>query len=118
MFQGAHVSSDYVSNILGLIDEDTNSSILSANIIPPVILADGPTKVYIDNGRGLEPEISPLGLETLITSATGGEQFFQLENFPIIKANVVSQNVFATLFFYFLDSFTDYSKERHMVLLS
>jgi len=80
------------NGIIGLIDETTNSSIVSANIIPPVILADGPTKVFIDNGRGLEPSLFANGLETIITSATGGEKFFQLDNFPLVKANLISQN--------------------------
>lgn len=79
------------SGILGIIDTENNSSITSANIVTPVILADGPTKVYIDNGRGLEPQISPLGLETLINSASGGETFFQLEQFPMVKASILSQ---------------------------
>lgn len=82
-----------VSNfITGLVDPDTNQSVISANIVPPVILADGPTKVYIDNGRGLEPSLDTVGLEVLIQQATGGEQFFQLQNFPVAKANIVSQN--------------------------
>lgn len=79
-------------SIIGLIDENTNSSIVSANIIPPVNLADGPTKVYIDNGRGLEPSLDSVGLETLVVQATGGEQFFQLQNFPVSKSNLISQN--------------------------
>jgi len=79
--------------IKGLIDETTNSSIVSANVIPPVNLADGPTRVYIDNGRGLEPTFDGIGLEVLIDEATGGETFFQLQNFPLVKASVVSQNV-------------------------
>ncbi len=81
------------TSIVGLIDESTNSSIVSANIIPPVVLADGPSKVFIDNGRGLEPEFSPTGLETVLLNATGGESFVQLDNFPLVKANVVSQNI-------------------------
>lgn len=81
------------NGIVGLIDEDTNQSIVSASLISPVILADGPTKVYIDNGRGLEPSLEPVGLETLITNATGGDQFFQLENFPVAKSNLISQNI-------------------------
>lgn len=83
-----------VSNgIKGLIDDTTNSSITSVNVVPPVNLADGPTRVYIDNGRGLEPTFTGVGLEVLVTEATGGEQFFQLQNFPLVKASVVSQNV-------------------------
>jgi uncharacterized phage protein gp47/JayE len=81
------------NGILGLVDEATNSSIVSANVVPPVNLADGPTKVYIDNGRGLEPSFTGIGLETLMTQATGGEQFFQLQNFPLLKASLVSQNI-------------------------
>lgn len=79
--------------IVGLIDQDTNSSVVSANIIPPVNLADGPTKVYIDNGSGLEPSFASVGLEILTERATGGEQFFQLQNFPVVKASLTSQNV-------------------------
>ena len=81
------------SSILELVDEETNNSVVSANIVPPVNLADGPTKVYIDNGRGLEPSLDSVGLEMLLESATGGELFFQLQNFPLVKANVISQNV-------------------------
>lgn len=81
------------NGIVGLIDPDTNQSVVSANIVPPVILADGPTKVFIDNGRGLEPSLNSIGLESVIFQATGGEQFFQLKNFPVAKANVISQNV-------------------------
>lgn len=81
------------SGIKGLVDEATNSSIVSASIVPPVNLADGPTKVYIDNGRGLEPSLAPVGLEILIASATGGERFFQVQNFPVVKSNLVSQNI-------------------------
>jgi uncharacterized phage protein gp47/JayE len=79
------------TRIIGIVDPNSNSRIVSANIIPPVILADGPTKVYIDNGRGLEPELAPTGLETLISKATGGETFFQLQQFPLVKANLISQ---------------------------
>lgn len=83
-----------ISNgIVGIIDEDTNQSVVSASIVPPVILGDGPTKVFIDNGSGLEPTIASTGLETIVTQATGGESFFQLLNFPVSKANLVSQNV-------------------------
>lgn len=81
------------NGIVGLIDPDTNQSVISASIVPPVVLADGPTKVFIDNGRGLEPTLAPIGLETIISQATGGEAFFQLKNFPIAKANLLSQNV-------------------------
>ena len=80
------------TRITGLVDPNSNSRIVSANIIPPVILADGPTKVYIDNGRGLEPELAPVGLEVLISKANGGESFFQLKNFPVVKANLISQS--------------------------
>lgn len=81
------------NGIIGLIDSDTNQSVVSASIVAPVILADGPTKVFIDNGRGLEPSLASTGLETIISQATGGEQFFQLENFPVLKANLVTQNI-------------------------
>jgi uncharacterized phage protein gp47/JayE len=79
------------TRIIGLVDPNSNSRVVSANIIPPVVLADGPTKVYIDNGRGLEPELDGVGLETLVTEANGGESFVQLTEFPVVKASVISQ---------------------------
>lgn len=79
------------TRVIGLVDPNSNSRIVSANIIPPVILADGPTKVYIDNGRGLEPELATTGLEVLMAKATGGEKFFQLQQFPVVKSNLISQ---------------------------
>ena len=81
------------NSILGITDPSTNSSITSANVIPPVVLADGPTKVFIDNGRGIEPNIASFGLETLTSAATGGEKLFQLSSFPLAKANIISQKV-------------------------
>ncbi|NIT99518.1 MAG: hypothetical protein GWN01_00795, partial [Nitrosopumilaceae archaeon] len=82
-----------LNGILGLVDEETNQSIVSASLIPPVVLADGPTRVFIDNGRGLEPSLSSVGSENILIGATGGEKFFQLDNFPAAKANLVTQNV-------------------------
>lgn len=79
------------TRITGLVDPTSNSRVVSVSIVPPVILADGPTKVYIDNGRGLEPELLTVGLETILSKASGGEKFFQLKNFPIVKANLISQ---------------------------
>jgi len=81
------------TGIIGLVDEDTNSSIVSAKVVTPVTLADGPSQVFIDNGRGLEPDLTTVGLETVISSAKGGEQFLQLKEFPLVKASVISQNV-------------------------
>lgn len=80
------------TGIVGVIDTDTNQSVVSTKIVPPTTLADGPTKVYIDNGSGLQPSLAPVGLETVLTKATGGETFFQLENFPIAKASLIAQN--------------------------
>ena len=54
-------------------------SVVSANVIPPVILADGPTRVYIDNGRGLEPELEALSLEVplVISDTSALKNYFQ-----------------------------------------
>jgi len=78
--------------ITGLLDANSNTSVVSANIVPPVILADGPTKIYIDNGSGLEPSLAAVGLESLKDQASGGEKFFQVLNFPVTKASLVTQN--------------------------
>jgi len=77
--------------IVGLVDVDTAQRVISANIILP-ISSDIPVKVYIDNGIGFEPSFTARGYEPIIDSATGGEQRFQLDKIPVVKAQVETNN--------------------------
>jgi len=80
-----------LGEIVGLEDEDTNTRVVSANIIQTNALGL-PSIVYIDDGTGFEPTYNGTGFETVITEATGGEKMLQSDVFPIVKAFVVSTN--------------------------
>ena len=77
-----------ISNaIVGLVDPSTAKRVVSASIVLPVE-EQGDVKVYIDDGTGFEPTFNSQGFETILESATGGEQRLQVDLFPIVKAQV------------------------------
>lgn len=75
--------------IVGLVDPDTSKRVVSASVILPVEDV-GAVKVYIDDGGGFEPSFEEIGFETVLSSASGGEQRLQLDKFPIVKAQIES----------------------------
>lgn len=75
--------------IVGLVDPNTAKRVVSANIIEPTSNQD-PVKVYIDDGTGFEPSFSSEAFEDIIGDASGGEARLQLQNFPLVKAQVES----------------------------
>lgn len=75
--------------IVGLVDPETAKRVVSASIILPVDVA-GDVKVYIDDGTGFEPSFTSRGFETVLAQSTGGEQRLQVDNFPVVKAQVES----------------------------
>lgn len=74
------------ASVIGATPSDENSSIVSSSIVSS---ADGAT-LFIDDGNGYEAKTSGVGLESIIDSALGGEQFFQLatggRQSPVAKA--------------------------------
>lgn len=80
-----------LNSIIGLTDPVSAQSVVSAAVIQPTTETDN-VKVYIDNGIGLEPSFSEQGFETLLQTAIGGEQRFQLSFSPVVKAQLISQN--------------------------
>lgn len=73
--------------IVGLVDPVSAKRVVSASIVLPVDTV-GAVKVYIDDGTGFEPSFSSQGFETVRASSTGGEQRLQLDQFPVVKAQV------------------------------
>lgn len=66
--------------------DEPQETIVSSSIVS---FADGAI-LYIDNGKGYEAKTSGVGLEAIVDSALGGEQFFQLatggRQAPVAKA--------------------------------
>lgn len=78
------------SSIIGATPSDENATIVSSEIVNSSI---GST-VYIDDGNLYEAKSSGVGLEAIVDSALGGEQFFQLatggRQAPVAKAYLQS----------------------------
>lgn len=75
------------SAVIGATPSDEQATIVSDSL---VIDASGNATLYIDNGNVYEEKSSGVGLESIVDSALGGEQFFQLatggRQAPIAKA--------------------------------
>ena len=71
--------------IQGLTDKDTGRSITSAIIVNPSEAGDF-SKVYIDDGSGLEPTFNIQPYELLLQAASGQEKTFQVSQFPVTPA--------------------------------
>lgn len=78
-----------INGVVGIVDPDDNKRVVSANLID----ATNPTdiaKLVIDDGTGFEPSFEGRGFETVVEDATGGEEFIQLDLFPIVKATATT----------------------------
>jgi len=81
------VKTAILNAIIGLVDPDSAKRVISANVVLPVTL-DEHVLVFIDDGTGFEPSFLSRGFETVLESATGGEQRLQLDLDPLVKAQV------------------------------
>ncbi len=71
------------SGVLGIVALDENKTVLSANVVN----REGfPTTLYIDDGTGYEEQTAGVSIEGIVDNATGGEQYFEVNNRPIAKA--------------------------------
>lgn len=73
--------------IVGLVDPVSAKRVVSASVVLPVNTVDA-VKVYIDDGTGFEPSFDSQGFEVIRANSTGGEQRLQLDQFPVVKAQV------------------------------
>jgi len=79
------------SSVLNIKSNEDEKRVVSANLLETNDLEQHDF-LYIDDGTGLEPSFDTIGNENVLNEATGGEQFLQLDLFPLIKAEVESQN--------------------------
>lgn len=73
--------------IVGLVDPTTSKRVVSASVVLPVEDCEA-VKVYIDDGTGFEPTFERQGFETVKANSTGGETRLQLDQFPVVKAQI------------------------------
>jgi uncharacterized phage protein gp47/JayE len=79
------------SAVLGLTSADEAGRISSSSLVQN---QDGSATLYIDDGTGYEEKWSGVGLEILVDSAVGGEEFLTLSSpTPITKAFLVTSTV-------------------------
>ena len=75
--------------VINVSDSDDNKQVASAIIDEPPSLGQ-PSILYIDDGTGFQPSYTGQSVDTLLTDATGKEQFLQLANFPVTRPQVVN----------------------------
>lgn len=80
-----------LSAIIGVSDSTDGKQVSSATIQEPPSYGE-PSIVYVDDGSGFQPSTAGQSVDVLLASASGGEQFLQLANFPVPRPQVLSQN--------------------------
>ena len=78
------------SGVLGLVSEEDNKRVVSVSLRDTTIPADV-VKLFIDDGTGFIPTFEHVGVETIVTAATGGEKYPKITNFPLVKAFTETQ---------------------------
>jgi hypothetical protein len=78
-----------LSAIIGVSDSLDGKQVSSATITEPAAIGE-PSVVYIDDGSGFQPTFKGQNLDVVLSSATGGEEFLQLANFPLPRPQVVN----------------------------
>jgi len=76
-----------ITGISGLVSLSDNKRVVSSSLIEPTTPADV-VKLFIDDGAKSIFQYNHIGVETIISSATGGEKFLKLINTPLVKAFV------------------------------
>jgi hypothetical protein len=77
--------------VIGITDPDEGKRIVTAYLMPPTKPGQY-TVLFIDDGLGLEPSFSGIGQEILVSQATGTEDSFQSQQYPLVKSQLVSIN--------------------------
>ena len=84
-------SKSIISGVVGVLSSTENKRVVSASLVEPTIPADV-VKLFIDDGTGFIASFAHTGFEEVVPYATGGEKFLSINNVPIVKAFVESQN--------------------------
>lgn len=80
-----------ITGVIGIVDPEDNKRVVSANLIDTISSTDI-ARLIIDDGTGFEPSFSGRGFEQVIDNATGGEEFAQLDIFPLVKSLAITIN--------------------------
>lgn len=88
-----------LSAVIGLSDPDDNKRVASAILSQSLAIGD-PSILYIDDGSGFQPSQAGQTVDVLVAKANGSEEFLQLANYPLPRAQVIND---ATGPFAFLD---------------
>lgn len=75
--------------VVGASDDEEKKRVISAFLRKPTDPGD-PAVLFIDDGTGFAPSFSGIGEEVVVTSASGAEKYFQLQKWPLVKAQVAS----------------------------
>jgi uncharacterized phage protein gp47/JayE len=78
-----------LSVIVGLSDPDENKRIASAILSQPVAVNE-PSILYIDDGSGFQPSQAGQTVDVLVARANGSEEFLQLANYPLPRAQLIN----------------------------
>lgn len=78
-----------LSAVIGLSDPDENKRVASAVLSQPVA-AGKPSILYIDDGSGFQPAQAGQAVDVLLAKANGTEEFLQLANYPVPRAQVIN----------------------------
>jgi hypothetical protein len=78
-------------SLIGISDSEENKRITSAYVVSPTVPGQY-SLAYIDDGIGLTPSFSGTGEEKIINEAIGVEQRLQLQQWPVVKAQLASIN--------------------------
>lgn len=78
-----------LSAIINLSDPDENKRVVSAILSQPVSIGD-PSLLYIDDGNGFQPSQAGQTVDVLLSRANGTEEFLQLANYPVPRAQVIN----------------------------
>lgn len=78
-----------VTTVVGVSDPVQNNIVVSAYLREPT--ETGQLAIlFIDDGTGFEPTFSGVGVESVVSSAAGTEEYLQLQNFPVVKSQLAS----------------------------
>jgi len=80
-----------INGVLGLTSSEDNKRVVSVTLRDTTTPGDV-VKLFVDDGTGFIPSFLDIGVETVVTLATGGEQYLNVANFPLVKAFVETQN--------------------------
>jgi len=78
-----------LSAVSGLSDPDENKRVASAILSQSLSVGD-PSILYIDDGSGFQPSQAGQTVDVLIARANGTEEFLQLANYPLPRAQVIN----------------------------